>query len=202
MSPLSALIGLSDTPFYYNGHTMTELAFLAEEVQANERTLRRAANRGTIRCNREGPRKISLPRGEYDYLRTCWPLLARLVGVLRTLPAVRLAVLYGSLARGEGRSDSDVDLLVRFRDDTIRARALVVERLERAVGRRVQLVGIESAPPLLLADVLRDGRALVDRDGEWPGLKATEHRIVREAAVAESELADAAWAALEELGIP
>jgi len=122
--------------------------------------------------------------------------------VLRTLPAVRLAVLYGSLARGEGRSDSDVDLLVRFRDDTIRARALVVERLERAVGRRVQLVGIESAPPLLLADVLRDGRALVDRDGEWPGLKATEHRIVREAAVAESELADAAWAALEELGIP
>ena len=105
---------------------MTELAFLAEEVQANERTLRRAANRGTIRCNREGPRKISLPRGEYDYLRTCWPLLARLVGVLRTLPAVRLAVLYGSLARGEGRSDSDVDLLVRFRDDTIRARALAL----------------------------------------------------------------------------
>ena len=178
---------------------MTDLALLAEEIQANERTLRRAANRGTIRCYREGPRRISLPSREHEYMRTRWPLLAHLIRALRTLPHVSLAILYGSFARGEERLDSDIDVLVRFRDDTIHARALVAERLEGAVGRRVQLVSIEDAPPLLLADVLRDGRVLVDRDDEWPRLKAQEHRIEREAAAAERELADAAWAAVAEL---
>jgi uncharacterized protein len=138
---------------------------------------------------------------EYEYVRTRWPLLASLIRALRTLPHIRLAVLYGSLARGEERPDSDIDLLVRFRDDTIHARALVAERLERPVDRRVQLVSIEDAPPLLLADVLRDGRVLVDRDDEWPRLKAKEHRIEQEATAAERELANAAWAAVEELGV-
>jgi predicted nucleotidyltransferase len=179
----------------------TDLALLAEEVQTNERTLRRAANRGTIRCDRAGPRRISLPTREYEYVRTRWPLLASLIRALRTLPHVRLAVLYGSLARGEERSDSDIDVLVRFREDTIHARALVAERLERAVGRRVQLVSIDDAPPLLLADVLRDGRVLVDRDGDWPRLKATERRVREKAKAAERDLNEAAWSAMEELGV-
>lgn len=181
---------------------MTELALLADEVRTSERTLRRAANRGTIHCRREGPRRISLPASEYEYVRARWPLLGRLIRELRTVPHVRLAVLFGSIARGEERKESDLDILVRFREDTIHVRALVSERLERAVGRRVQLVSIEDAAPLLLADVLHDGRVLVDRESEWPRLKARERHVKREAEAADRKLDQAAWSALEELGAP
>src|SRR6266540_774311 len=93
---------------------MTDLALLAEEMQANERTLRRAANRGTIRCYREGPRRISLPSREHEYVRTRWPLLAHLIRALRTLPHVSLAILYGSFARGEERLDNDIAVLAQL----------------------------------------------------------------------------------------
>jgi len=45
--------------------------------------------------------------------------------VRRTQPNVRLAVLFGSVSRGDERPDSDVDLLVQFgrRDELERLRA-------------------------------------------------------------------------------
>jgi hypothetical protein len=52
-----------------------------------------------------------------------------------------------------------------------------------------------------MADVLRDGRVLVDREAEWPRLKAKERRFRREAEAAERELDEAAWSAMEELGV-
>ncbi len=96
-----------------------------------------------------------------------WHLLSGLVAALRTEANVRLAVLFGSVARGEGSAISDVDLLVVLRRDDHRAQASHQHRLEHAVDRRVQLVSLEQASdaPMLLADVLRDGRVLVDRDG-------------------------------------
>ena len=179
---------------------MIELEELAEEIGVHERTLRRAANRGAIRVRREGSRRASLAPGEYEYVRTQWPLVGRLVQELRTLPHVRLAVLYGSVARGDDDDRSDVDLLVRFREDGVRPRALVADRLEDAVKRRVQLVSVADAPPLLLADVLRDGLVLVDRDGDWTVLKKNETTIRRRARKADLGLERDAWAVLEELG--
>ncbi len=175
---------------------------LAEELGTSERTLRRAANRGAIRCRREGPRRISLSGKEYEYVRVHWPLLGRLIRELRTLPHVRLAVLYGSVARGDERREGDLDVLVRFREDTIHTRALVAERLEAAAGRRAQLASVDDASALLLADVLRDGLVLVDRDDDWRRLRAKERRIAREADGAEPKLDEAAWAALAEHGSP
>lgn len=180
---------------------MTELTLLAAEIGTTERSLRRAAARGAIRCLRRSPRPLLLAAEEYEYVRTYWPPIGRLIQELRTLPGVRLAVLYGSAARGEENAESDLDILVRFREDGVRSRARVGERLEAASGRKVQLVTVEDAPPLLLADVLRDGRVLVDRDGDWSRLKAREAGIELEARTAERELEHAAWAALEQLGV-
>jgi hypothetical protein len=42
--------------------------------------------------------------------------------------------------------------------------------------------------PLLLVDVLHEGRVLLDRDDEWPALKREEREIQREAAAADAEL--------------
>jgi predicted nucleotidyltransferase len=50
--------------------------------------------------------------------------LGHTLQVLRTQPNVRLAVLFGSVSRGDERPDSDVDLLVQFgRDELERLRA-------------------------------------------------------------------------------
>jgi predicted nucleotidyltransferase len=180
---------------------MTQLDQIAAELQASGRTLRRAALRGTIRCSRPSPRRYELEPLEREYVRRHWPLLGRALRVLRTQPNVRLAVLFGSLSRGDERPDSDLDLLVKFAEPSVRALSLLTGRLEEALGRPVQAVELESAEqsPLLLADVLRDGRVLIDRDGAWRRLKRREPQV-KAAADAENERAtDELVAAFEEL---
>src|SRR5437870_4094842 len=180
---------------------MTELGMLAREVGTSERTLRRAVNRGAIQAVRKSPRRLLVPSGEYEYVCRRWPLVGRLVQELRTLPNVRMALLFGSVARGEERPDSDLDVLVELRKDGVHERGQLYERLESASGRHVQLVTLDEAKraPSLLADVLREGRVLVDRDSTWQRLKRREAEIQREGKRADRQLRKRAWAALEEL---
>ena len=176
---------------------MTELDVLARDVQVSGRTLRRAAERGTFRVRRPSERKVFVPVEERVYLRAHWPLLAGLVQALRTQANVRLAVLFGSVARGDEAPDSDLDVLVRLRRDDPRARAELAELLEAVSGRRVQLVSLEQAEeaPLLLSDVLRDGRVLVDRERDWPRLGRRAQEIQRHAADERARLDREAWRA-------
>lgn len=146
---------------------------LAEELNADERTLRRAAAQDTIRCHRPGPRRIRLSPGEAEYLRNHWRLLADLRKALRTEREVRLAVLYGSLARGDADADSDLDLLVALSDDDPLLSARLSMRLRDVAGRDVDVADlqrIEAGAPLLLSRVLDEGRVIVDRDGIWRDL--------------------------------
>lgn len=57
-------------------------------------------------------------------------------------------------------------------------------------GRPVDLVSLEAAQadPLLLDAVLRGGRVLVDRDGEWPAMLAEQARVARVAELAAGRL--------------
>jgi uncharacterized protein len=180
---------------------MTELDALANEVGVHGRTLRRAVERGLLRGARRGSREVVVPPSERRYVRVHWPLLGRLLEALGKQPNVRLAVLFGSVARGSGHPQSDLDLLVRLRRDDHRARAELVDALENASGRQVQLVSLEQAAeaPLLLADVIEDGRVLVDRDGDWPRLVRRERQIVRRARAEEVRIQRLAWEAPEAL---
>jgi predicted nucleotidyltransferase len=76
--------------------------------------------------------------------------------------------LYGSIARGTARPDSDVDiglLLTRTAPSTLDSQPYDVEAdLERLLGRTVQVVELNRAPVDLRVRVLRDGRLLVDLD--------------------------------------
>ena len=124
-----------------------------------------------------------------------------LLAALRAQPNVRLAVVFGSVACGDENARSDLDLLVELRNDGSGARAELREQLEASAGKRAQLVGLDEAEysPLLLADVLRDGRVLVDRDGGWRKLKRRASSIKRQAQEADRRLDEAAWEALEHL---
>jgi predicted nucleotidyltransferase len=183
---------------------MTELDELAREVGVHGRTLRRAAARGLLRARLRGAREVVIPPSERNYVRARWPLMSGLLEALRKQPNVRLAALFGSVARGSEQPDSDLDLVVRLRRDDHRARGELVNALQEASGRRVQLVSLEQAEetPLLLADVLDDGRVLVDRDGDWPRLRRRQPKILSRALAEDERLQRLAWdapAALEEI---
>jgi predicted nucleotidyltransferase len=111
---------------------------------------------------------------------------------MRTEPNVRLAVLFGSVATGRESADSDVDLLVVLRDPGAATVAARAQRLSDRLDREVQLVRTEEAErsPVLMADVLAQGRVLVDRDGAWVRLKAAESRWQRRAASEDVPLTD------------
>ncbi len=88
-----------------------------------------------------------------------------MAALLEPHPEVRLAYLFGSTARGEATAASDLDVAVLARP-ALDARRLgeLTGSLEAATGRRVDLVSLAVAPPLLLRDVVRDGLVLVCRD--------------------------------------
>jgi predicted nucleotidyltransferase len=111
-------------------------------------------------------------------------VLAALRRALRTEPNVRLAVLYGSAARGDDREDSDADVLVSFADDRDGAGITLAVRLERALGREVdvaRLSNVDSSAPLLLLQALNEGRVILDRDDEWQHLQTRRPEIERRA---------------------
>lgn len=174
---------------------------LAAELGAEERTLRRAASQGAVRCRRPRPRQLRLESGEREYLRDNWQLLAELRRALRTQRRVRLAVLYGSLARGDGDADSDLDLLVALGDDRPLASTQLSTYLEESVDRQVDVARLERVQadaPLLLDRVLAEGRVLVDRDGRWPELLSQRRAIRARAQRTYERQMAAASAAIEE----
>jgi predicted nucleotidyltransferase len=150
------------------------LRSLARHLDVPERTLRRAAAEGLVHGRRTSARRYETSLREEAYLRRHWPLLRELRDALRTEPSVRLAVLFGSQATGTASERSDVDLLVALTDPSAARVAQLTGRLERRLGRDVQLVRLQDAErtPSLMADALEQGRVLVDRDGEWPALKS------------------------------
>ena len=95
-------------------------------------------------------------------------LIEQLRGLLERQPGIACAYLFGSVARGEASASSDVDLAVLLEQpaaDTLRGPlARLRLDLEDTLGRPVDLVAMETAPPDLIHRVLRDGVLLVDRN--------------------------------------
>jgi hypothetical protein len=90
-----------------------------------------------------------------------------------TLPAVQLAVLFGSTARDQRRAGSDVDVGLLLDPSTPATRLQAQARLGRAAGRDVHVIYLDEAPPLLRFEIATDGVVLVERmPGLWTDFKA------------------------------
>jgi uncharacterized protein len=180
---------------------MNGLSLLAEEVGVNERTLRRAVSRGTLRGSRPTPRKLDLPLSEREYVRRSWGLIATLHAALRMEPNVRFALLFGSGAVGTDTPGSDVDVLVHLRDAGFERLVDLAAKLTRLVGRPVDVVELKDAEaePSFLAQVVADGRVLVDRDDLWPALRARKEALRQRGDRLDARRLDKALAGIDRL---
>jgi predicted nucleotidyltransferase len=144
--------------------------------------------------------------GELAYLVGHWKLLSELIRAFRTEPNVRLAVLYGSRARGSERVESDLDILVDFRDDTAASTASLARRIEEQLEVPVdiaRLSRVRKEAPFLLLQAVNEGRVLIDRERAWAALRAERETIARGArrqtARGREDAADSIAQLLEEL---
>lgn len=199
-SPRIAESLIMDAWLWHNGH-MNGLVLLAEEVGVNERTLRRAVSQGTLHGSRATPRKLELPLREREYVRRSWGLISTLRIALRTEPNVRFALLFGSTATGTDTPKSDVDVLVDLRDASFERVVDLATKLTRLVGRPVDVVELKDAEPepSFLAQVVANGRVLVDREDLWPGLRGREGGLRRRGSQHDARRVDRALAGIDRL---
>ena len=89
-------------------------------------------------------------------IQKCKETLAKYYGA-----RLKGVILYGSMARGEARQKSDIDLIVRF---SKRKSLLAVVRLERelseALGRKVDLLTEGALSPYLRERILKEMRVV------------------------------------------
>jgi len=80
---------------------------------------------------------------------------------LEAYPDLKLAILFGSLARGDGRADSDLDLAI-LAEHPLSAQRLksMIGALADQFGRPVDLIDISTAGEPLLGQILAGKRIL------------------------------------------
>lgn len=144
---------------------------------------------------------MNISLSEREYVRRSWKLLSALRGALRTEHNVRFALLFGSVARGTSAPGSDVDVLVSLRDPDLERVVELSAKLTAATGRRVDVVRLEDAEsdPIFLADLIADGRVLVDRERVWPRLRSREPTLRRATRTGQAQRTDAALAGIDRL---
>lgn len=99
-------------------------------------------------------------------------VVERVRAAVERIVEVRLAVLFGSRARGRAFRQSDVDLLVDLQPDTDAARRRVQSALGQAVRSDLDLVHAADAKPLLRFEIARDGILVMEREpGAWTDFK-------------------------------
>lgn len=91
--------------------------------------------------------------------------LALICGVLRRIPEVKGAVLFGSRAKGTAGPGSDIDLALEGIDDPLEAAAATRELEELPLPYRFDVTAIEAVKnPALLEHIERIGIRIFNRD--------------------------------------
>lgn len=117
--------------------------------------------------------EISVHAADNAPMAETQPIQSELREALARAADLRLAMLFGSVARGEARANSDVDVAV-LADHALTAneRIRLIDSISQATGRAVDLVDVMTAGPLLLGEILRDGIRLLGSPAELADLAA------------------------------
>ena len=88
-----------------------------------------------------------------------------LKGVLTNFPQIELALLFGSMAAGHARFDSDLDIAVAaHRPITTDEKIALIGALAERTGRSIDMIDLRVAAEPLLGQVIRHGRRIMGSD--------------------------------------
>ena len=88
--------------------------------------------------------------------------------VLAGFPELILALLFGSVAKGLQRIDSDLDIAVVAKQAlTADEKIVIISALAEKTGRPVDLVDLKVVGEPLLGQIVQHGRRLLGSDGEY-----------------------------------
>lgn len=120
-----------------------------------------AAAQGPVAVTRHG-RVVAYVAAPKDFAAPPQSLEERLAERLRAA-GVRYAALFGSLARGAARRDSDIDIAVSFgKPISSDLREALIGIIADVAGRAVDLVDLESAQGLVFTRAMRGKEILCD----------------------------------------
>lgn len=98
-------------------------------------------------------------------------LTRAILAAINTQPGVRLVILFGSLAAGQERSDSDLDLAVDAGHRLTAVEKLtLMNKLAERTGRPVDLVDLQTVGEPLLGQILRHGKRLLGEEACYADL--------------------------------
>jgi len=99
------------------------------------------------------------------------PIEILIQSTLAPHPEIRLAILFGSLATGQGHHDSDVDLAVDAGQPLeIEVKMMLMEELAECTGRPVDLIDLQTIGEPLLGQILKHGTRILGEDSRYAEL--------------------------------
>ena len=85
----------------------------------------------------------------------------KIIPILKKHDVIR-ASIFGSFARGEGRKNSDIDILIRFKGQKSLLDLVELEMaLQKALQRKVDLLTFKSVHPLLKERILSEQKVIL-----------------------------------------
>lgn len=90
---------------------------------------------------------------------------AQLNEILAHFPKIALAVLFGSVALGRERADSDLDIAVAAKQAlTADEKIALIDALAESTGRPIDLIDLKVVSEPLLGQIVRHGRRILGSD--------------------------------------
>ena len=95
----------------------------------------------------------------------------RIQQVLAQHGGIRMAILFGSLAKAQAMPQSDLDLAIQMDAPlTAEAKMALIGELSQAIGRPVDLIDLRVAGEPLLGQILKHGARLLGSDSDYAEL--------------------------------
>lgn len=95
----------------------------------------------------------------------------QLRGILLAFPMVEQALVFGSVAHGTARTDSDLDIAVGAQRPLHPSEKMrLIESLALQTGRPIDLIDLKTVAEPLLGQILKHGRRLIGSDTTYARL--------------------------------
>ena len=95
-------------------------------------------------------------------------LKTHLVHAMQSVATLELAIVFGSVASGNARPDSDIDVAVRYKNALdVAQKIALIDALASVTGRAVDVIDLRVAGPIVAREALTNGRRLFGSDEVW-----------------------------------